>query len=492
MTAPPLVGSLERDVDRLSGEAFDWLIVGGGAYGVALLFEAARRGRRALLLEAEDFGGETSWHSLRILHGGFRYLQTLDLGRFRQSMAERRWFLRHFPDLAAPLDCLLPLYGEGLRRPPVFRLALPLDALLSLDRNAGVEPSRHLRAGRVLSREATLGLVPGLRADRLQGAAFWQDGAMARSEALLVEWLRWAVALGGAALNRMRVRRITVEGGRASGVVASDGVGGGEVSFRAGAVVNAAGPWSRALAAGVDRDRPALFHGSLAFNLLLDRAPVSGDVAVAVEPGDVGTLFLHPHQGRILVGTRHLAHPGPLTLPASAQVPEAAINGVLEALNRSLRGFDVGLSDVVEVRAGYLPATAPGLPTQAKRPVIVDHGADGGPIGLHSVSGVKWTTARAVAASFFDGQGLRAPAVTPARPLPVGLDLDAAAFLALDPGAAQAWLARMRRDLAATTIEDVMRRRTYWAADPAHGDAARARLAGLWQAEPVPLGMAGA
>ena len=58
------------------------IVVGGGVYGIALTLEASRRGLKTLLLERSDFGSETSWNSLRIVHGGLRYLQSLDLRRF--------------------------------------------------------------------------------------------------------------------------------------------------------------------------------------------------------------------------------------------------------------------------------------------------------------------------------------------------------------------------------------------------------------------------
>ena len=86
---------------------------------------------RSLLVERGDFGGETSFQSLRIVHGGLRYLQALDLPRFFESVRERRWFLRTFPELVTPLPCLMPLYGEGLRRQGVLGAALCANDLLS-------------------------------------------------------------------------------------------------------------------------------------------------------------------------------------------------------------------------------------------------------------------------------------------------------------------------------------------------------------------------
>jgi glycerol-3-phosphate dehydrogenase len=53
---------------------------------------------------------------------------------------------------------------------------------------------------------------------------------------------------------------------------------------------------------------------------------------------------------------------------------------------------------VLQGYAGRLPARAPGSANAAAREVIHDHGTAGGPQGLYSISGVKFTTARAVAA----------------------------------------------------------------------------------------------
>src|SRR5918996_1043423 len=90
-------GAIERAVERAQAQDHDLIVVGGGIYGIALALETARRGLGVLLVERADFGGATSWSNLRILHGGLRYLQSLDLVRFYQSVGERRWFLRRFP-----------------------------------------------------------------------------------------------------------------------------------------------------------------------------------------------------------------------------------------------------------------------------------------------------------------------------------------------------------------------------------------------------------
>ncbi|RMD64533.1 MAG: FAD-dependent oxidoreductase, partial [Alphaproteobacteria bacterium] len=68
-----------RDPQGLAAADYDLAIVGGGVYGIMTALEAVRRGLRPILIERADFAAATSHNSLRIAHGGLRYLQSLDL-----------------------------------------------------------------------------------------------------------------------------------------------------------------------------------------------------------------------------------------------------------------------------------------------------------------------------------------------------------------------------------------------------------------------------
>jgi glycerol-3-phosphate dehydrogenase len=63
----------------------------------------------------------------------------------------------------------------------------------------------------------------------------------------------------------------------------------------------------------------------------------------------------------------------------------------------SMPGLDANGSDILHVFSGFLPVTSAGGTTLTTRAVIFDHGRNGGPQGLFSVSGIKFTTARKVA-----------------------------------------------------------------------------------------------
>src|SRR5580700_10743603 len=126
---------IERNPNAALADCYDLAVIGGGIHGVAVALEAAQRSLRVLLLERGDFGCGASGNSLRILHGGLRYLQTADLVRFRESVAQRHWYARSFPALIEPLSCLMPLYRQGMKRRAVMQLALAANDLLSIDRN---------------------------------------------------------------------------------------------------------------------------------------------------------------------------------------------------------------------------------------------------------------------------------------------------------------------------------------------------------------------
>lgn len=489
---------IERNPRAAAEDVHDLVVVGGGVHGTMIALEAARRGLEPLLLERSDFGGATSWNSLRIAHGGLRYLQSLDLGRFRESVGERRWLLERFPDLVEPLPCLMPLYGRGLRRPVVFRVALLLNHLLSWDRNRDLAPERRLPPGEVLDPAETRARFPAVRQEGLRGGALWYDASIRSTARLLLEALRWSCASGARCLNYVEARELRVEEGIVRGVDSRDRARGEEVLFfRAPVVVNAAGPWAPAVARAFGSSVPDLYPPSIAFNLLLDREPPS-EACVAVEPEGGGrTYFLRPWRGKLLAGTWH----GPWKEGPDRVGPgEERIEAFLEDLRRCAPAFDIAPEEVIRVYAGLMPAAEEGTAELATRDVLHDHGAVGGPRGLYSVAGVKYTTARSLAERLLRRiYGERLPPVGRRGPSPT-------ARPAVDEERAHLWEAGRARDLhrddperlrrlattlareeAVVTLDDLLLRRTEWWMDAREAPEVAAFLRGaLREADVAP------
>ncbi len=202
---PRAATAVKRDLGALAGRRHDLAIVGGGIYGVCAAWEAARRGLSVCLLERGDFGGATSSQSLKVVHGGLRYLQHADLRRFREGVAERRSFLELAPHLVDPLPFLIPTYGRGLRSREAMALALLVNDVLSVGRNPRGDPSKRIPRGRVLRRGAVLDMLPGLAGTGLTGGALWYDCQTWSTERLLLAFLTAAVEAGAAAANQAEV-----------------------------------------------------------------------------------------------------------------------------------------------------------------------------------------------------------------------------------------------------------------------------------------------
>ena len=480
---------IHRHPEKASEPVYDLIVVGGGIYGVSMTLEAARRGLKVLLLERDDFGAATSWNSLRILHGGLRYLQKLDLNRFSESVGERRWFCRHFPDLVRPLACLMPLYGRGMRRPSIFKLALRINDRLSRKRNEGVRADRHFPDSRLLSRAETISLFEAVDQRGLRGGALWYDALMTNSQRVLVEMLRWACTCGATVLNYVSAEQLILDGSRVGGARGVDRFTQQSYSFRAPVLINCAGPWCGQLAARFDRRHPRLFRPSLAFNLLLDRESIS-TAALALTPKGKdprfrvpgGTYFLHPWRNRILAGTYHATWGDQVDQPCP---DEGLIDQFLGDLNLAAPQLEFTRADVVRVYAGLLPARAPRTAELAVREVIEDHGGGGGPAGLWSVSGVKFTTARLVAqkaleAAFKDRDRIeiRAGTERPGGSNAIGLD-DPAAFLNSDDDVFSQGIKHLIDEEAVLTMDDLLLRRTDWAHDPAAWGSLAAKVTEL-------------
>ncbi|HQN80621.1 MAG TPA: FAD-dependent oxidoreductase, partial [Kiritimatiellia bacterium] len=267
---------MKRNLDELQAGPHDLLIVGGGIYGAALAREAASRGLKTALVEQADFCSGSSANSLKIIHGGLRYLQQADLPRVFESIGERSTVLRTAPHLVAPAPCLMPTRGILMKSRWVMACGLGVNDILSCRRNRHLDPTRRIPNGRTLSRRDCLEILPMLRTTGTTGAAQWYDGLAHDTERLAIGMLKAATRAGATAANYVKVRRLLLEGDRVTGAAVEDRLGGGTFDIRAGLVINAAGPWIEQVLAGIGRPvANTAPHLALGMNLVIQNWPVT-------------------------------------------------------------------------------------------------------------------------------------------------------------------------------------------------------------------------
>src|SRR5213083_225669 len=139
---------MNRDLDALTRDSFDLLILGGGITGAGVALDAATRGWRVALIDKGDFASGTSSISSKLVHGGLRYLEHGAIPLVYEAQHERALLLRNAPHLVHPLRFVLPFY-RGARIPAwKWRAGLTLYDLLAGSDN--IHRSRPLDRARLV------------------------------------------------------------------------------------------------------------------------------------------------------------------------------------------------------------------------------------------------------------------------------------------------------------------------------------------------------
>lgn len=412
---------MNRCVPQLAAAPCDLVVIGAGIHGAWAAADAALRGLRVALIEQDDFGAGASANSQRIVHGGLRYLQHGDLARMRESIRERSILLRLAPALVRPLPVLVPTNGRLTKSRSALLAAMAAADLVGLDRNRGLGPEHRLPGGRLCSHDRCAEWLGPLAPPAMTGGALFHDAQILSSERLLVSILHTAAQAGAVLANHVRAAGLTTEGGRVTGVIARDLLDGREVRVRARAVLNCAGPGSGALFASLGLGERAPRVPVVKAAVIVTRR-LAGERAVALSSPKHShdrsellakgyrNLFITPWHEGSMVGTFYSDADG-----AAPGVSPEELDGYLREINEACPSLDLRRADVRQVYAGLLPRregeTDPNV-APLKRPLVIDHAASGGPAGLISAVGVKWTTARAVARRAVDAAAAQAGRVS--------------------------------------------------------------------------------
>jgi glycerol-3-phosphate dehydrogenase len=380
-----------RDLDRLTATAHDVIIIGGGIHGLAVAYEAASRGLKAALIEADDFGSGSSFSPQILSRGGLPSLRTARSGGARESIRERRALARIAPWLLRPLPFIVGTYRSMAHNRLALRAAFKLDEWLGRRRNEGVEPELHLPKPRLVSKAATLRLFAGVRQEQLTGGAQWYDYQIAEAERLTVAFAAAADRAGADLANHVEAIGPLREGNRIAGVEARDRLTGRPLTLKASATVNAAGARAGTIMQAFGITQPFPLVRTL--NLLTSRR--ASDIALGAPTSSGRMLTLVPWQGRALVGTNQSTS---VVQPDDDAISAAEIEGFINEVNHAFPALKLTRQEITLVHRANVPASVDrdGRPHVRTRPEIIDHAGQGAD-GAFTVVGVDHMTARMTA-----------------------------------------------------------------------------------------------
>lgn len=397
---------MKRALSRLASERFDLVVLGGGIYGLAAAREATLRGLTVAVLEKDDFGQATSAASLKLIHGGLRYLQHLHILRMRISILERRRMLELAPHLVHPIEFIIPCYGHGLKGPEALRMAFGINDALSFDRNRRLDPSHHIPPGRMLSRAECQARLPGIRTAGLTGGGSFCDAQMYNSERLTLGFALAADGLGAALANRVEATGFDLKAGRIRAVHALDRESGRAFSIEGRFFLNMTGPWLDRIAGLLRRPEPdRTVLRSKGIQLVTRSFSEAGFPIESRQKDDTARIrrggrnyFVTPWRGCSLIGTTDTIYRGD---PSDFAITERDVSGFLAELQDLYPAASLTRSDVRFWIGGLRPLgdsdDRPELAKASHHLQRIDHRIRDGVDNLVSVTGVKYTVACHVA-----------------------------------------------------------------------------------------------
>lgn len=377
---------------------YDLAVIGGGISGVQIARHAAGRGLRTILFERTDYGSGTSSATTKAIHGGLRYLEQHDFQVVAESVAERRFLGIAAPHLVQPRSFLLTAYEWSAPKAPMLGAGVALYEAMAANRNIGVPKDLQSRRFRWVNKKALLQQVPWLDPQDLVGAWRHDDTLNIHPERLLLAILGSYLSDGGTAVNHAEVTSVLREAsGRARGVQVADRLTGASHEIRARVTINAAGPWVETALGELAGVVGVKVKQSKGVHLLTRSLGTTEGVYVRGRNGH--HFMVNPWEGKTLIGPTDTAMAGNAD---EAEATTGDIELLLETID-SVSAQPLDRDAIEATLVGVRPLVDDGSDTytSSRRFEIFNHAGSGVP-GLFTITGGKWTTARAMGEKVID------------------------------------------------------------------------------------------
>jgi glycerol-3-phosphate dehydrogenase len=384
------LGPEQRDsaITQLGTEQFDILVIGGGVNGVGAALDAASRGLKVALIEAQDIAAGTSSRSSKLIHGGLRYLEQYDFKLVREALHERELMVSTLcPHLVKPVGFLFPLTEKFKERTYVGAGLALYDALRGFQR--AMPWHKHL------SQKQINEIAPSLRHDLVTGAIKYFD-AQVDDARHTMSVARTAVRHGAIIATQVSAESLIREGKRVVGVNALDLASGKKIAIRAGATIMCAGVWSDQLHARFDLTPGYNVTMSKGAHIVVPGSAIKSDAGIIVKT-PVSVLFLIPWGDKWIVGTTDTPYEGDRAEPCATKED---VQYILDQANRVLEP-KLRAEDIIGVYAGLRPLVANNKSATTTK-LSREHTVDRPAAGFVSIAGGKYTTYRVMAKDVVD------------------------------------------------------------------------------------------
>jgi len=337
---------LDRDkqLEKLTSDKFDLVIIGGGVTGAGIALDASARGLKTCLVEKNDFASGTSNKSTKLIHGGLRYLKQMEIGLVKESGTERAIVHKLAPHLVVPEKMLLPLIEGGTYGKMLTSIGLKVYDIL-----AKVEGDDQRK---MLDKEETIAKEPLLDEATLLGGGYYAEYRTDDAR-LTIELLKKATEFGATVINYCEMKEFVYDSfGKIKSVNCIDHNTDIKLNITARNFVSAAGPWVDLLRIKDASMNNKYLHLTKGVHIVFpaEKLPIKQSVYFDVDGGRM--IFAIPRGRVTYVGTTDTNYHGSLERVVATKEDAKYL---LDAVNKTFPTINLTRDDIESNWAGLRP-----------------------------------------------------------------------------------------------------------------------------------------
>ena len=336
----------ETNIDKLSAEVFDVLVLGAGINGAVSAASLSRKGASVAMIDKGDFAGHTSSNSSNLAWGGIKYLENHEYLLVNKLCKSRNHLMRSYPSTVQEIRFLTTLQ-KGFRFPAWFVfIGTFLYWLMG---------RFFTQAPQFLSPQKIKALEPAIDVSNAQGGFEYSDAFLHDNDARFVfNFVRSAMDNGAIVTNYVGADKSEKKEGIWH-TQAVDQETGRSFTIRSKSIINACGPMVDQYNQEVKQETEHQHLFSKGVHLIVDKL-TKVDKVLAFFASDGRLFFVIPMGQKTCLGTtdNQIEDPHP-------QVSEADRDFILDNVN-ALLDLEKPLTraDIISERCGVRPLAVKG------------------------------------------------------------------------------------------------------------------------------------
>ncbi|HNE50253.1 MAG TPA: glycerol-3-phosphate dehydrogenase/oxidase [Chitinophagales bacterium] len=334
------------NIQHASSELFDLIVIGGGITGAGIAFTAAKKGWKTAIIDKEDFAFGTSSRSAKMIHGGLRYLQNLQVKLVKEALHEREHLLKQYPHLVKPQPFFMPVYKSALSK---IKLGIGLSGYDYLTGGSSMPKHKEISTNEIKER------FPQLKANAIKGGFIYYD-AKTNDARLTNEVVQDAAELGTIVLNYFELKEFHTAHSNINEITCTDKLSGTTHHLKSKVIVIATGIWTDELMHKLNaEDHRKYMMPSKGIHLIVSAEHLPKDCVLLLPTanGDGRMLWCMPWEENLtLIGTTDTDYK---ESKEQVLVQKEEVTYILDSVNAQLKEKKLTEEDILSVYAGIRP-----------------------------------------------------------------------------------------------------------------------------------------